>query len=131
MSYSETHRAWATFRGGSWNSNPVNLRASNRNRNDVTNRNNNLGFRCVWDARTSSRRQPELARVTAPPGVRFLLPARILAYDESVRPNSAVKAGRVVVGNREARPVLTLLTIGTNLSTVKEVWTIPGSQSKS
>ena len=34
-------------RGGSWNNdNPDNLRASNRNRNDPTNRNNNLGLRC-------------------------------------------------------------------------------------
>jgi len=34
-------------RGGSWNNdNPKNLRASNRNRNNPTNRNNNNGFRC-------------------------------------------------------------------------------------
>jgi formylglycine-generating enzyme required for sulfatase activity len=34
-------------RGGSWNNNPQNLRAANRNRNTTDNRNNNLGFR-VW-----------------------------------------------------------------------------------
>lgn len=35
------------LRGGSWNNdNPDNLEASNRNRNDPTNRNNNNGFRC-------------------------------------------------------------------------------------
>ena len=32
-------------RGGSWNNNPQNLRAANRNRNTTDNRNNNLGFR--------------------------------------------------------------------------------------
>ncbi|MBI5816363.1 MAG: SUMF1/EgtB/PvdO family nonheme iron enzyme [Nitrospinae bacterium] len=35
------------LRGGSWNNNPDNLRASNRNNNDPANRNNNNGFRCV------------------------------------------------------------------------------------
>jgi formylglycine-generating enzyme required for sulfatase activity len=35
-------------RGGSWNNdNPSNVRAANRNRNDPSNRNNNLGFRCA------------------------------------------------------------------------------------
>jgi hypothetical protein len=33
------------IRGGSWNNNPRNLRAANRNRNTPDNRNNNLGFR--------------------------------------------------------------------------------------
>jgi retron-type reverse transcriptase len=32
-------------RGGSWNNNPTNLRAANRNRDTTDNRNNNLGFR--------------------------------------------------------------------------------------
>jgi formylglycine-generating enzyme required for sulfatase activity len=32
-------------RGGSWNNNPRNLRAANRNRNTTDNRNNNNGFR--------------------------------------------------------------------------------------
>jgi hypothetical protein len=32
-------------RGGSWNNNPRNVRAANRNRNTPDNRNNNLGFR--------------------------------------------------------------------------------------
>jgi hypothetical protein len=32
-------------RGGSWNNNPKNVRAANRNNNNPTNRNNNLGFR--------------------------------------------------------------------------------------
>ncbi len=38
------------LRGGSWNNNPQNVRASNRNRNEPANRNNNIGFRCVGDA---------------------------------------------------------------------------------
>ena len=33
------------LRGGSWNNNPRNLRAANRNRNTPDNRNNNIGFR--------------------------------------------------------------------------------------
>jgi len=35
------------LRGGSWNNNPNNLRASNRNRNKPDNRNNNNGVRCA------------------------------------------------------------------------------------
>lgn len=36
------------MRGGSWNNdNPENFRASNRNNNHPTNRNNNVGFRCA------------------------------------------------------------------------------------
>ena len=41
------------MRGGSWNNNPQNVRASNRNRNEPTNRNNNIGVRCVGDGETS------------------------------------------------------------------------------
>jgi formylglycine-generating enzyme required for sulfatase activity len=33
------------LRGGSWNNNENNLRSSNRNDNDATNENNNIGFR--------------------------------------------------------------------------------------
>jgi len=35
------------IRGGSWNNNERNLRASNRNRNNPDNSNNNNGFRCL------------------------------------------------------------------------------------
>lgn len=35
------------MRGGSWNNNPQNIRVSNRNRNEPTKRNNNIGFRCA------------------------------------------------------------------------------------
>jgi hypothetical protein len=35
-------------RGGSWNNdNPSNVRSANRNRNNPTNQNENLGFRCA------------------------------------------------------------------------------------
>ncbi|MBN1608246.1 MAG: SUMF1/EgtB/PvdO family nonheme iron enzyme, partial [Polyangiaceae bacterium] len=38
-------------RGGSWNNNnPSNVRAPNRNNDDATNRNNNVGFRCARTA---------------------------------------------------------------------------------
>lgn len=33
------------LRGGTWNNNENNLRASNRNSNDPANENNNIGFR--------------------------------------------------------------------------------------
>ncbi|MGO9466262.1 MAG: SUMF1/EgtB/PvdO family nonheme iron enzyme [Isosphaeraceae bacterium] len=45
------HHGWAAKashrvnRGGSWNNTPRNCRPANRNRNEPTNRNNNLGFR--------------------------------------------------------------------------------------
>jgi len=42
-------------RGGSWNNNPQNLRSANRNRNDTTNRNNNLGFRVASTLHKSAR----------------------------------------------------------------------------
>jgi hypothetical protein len=35
------------LRGGAWNNNQDNARASNRNDNDPDNRNNNIGFRVV------------------------------------------------------------------------------------
>lgn len=35
------------LRGGSWNNNAMNCRSANRNNNDPTNRNNNIGFRVV------------------------------------------------------------------------------------
>jgi formylglycine-generating enzyme required for sulfatase activity len=41
------------IRGGSWNNKPENLRASNRNRNNPDNRNNNIGFRLAQSARTA------------------------------------------------------------------------------
>ncbi|NLH47506.1 MAG: hypothetical protein GX444_02770 [Myxococcales bacterium] len=43
------------LRGGSWNNNPRNVRASNRNRNQPTNTNNNKGFRCSRDCIRAER----------------------------------------------------------------------------
>lgn len=39
------------IRGGSWNDNPFNDRSANRNRDQPTNRNANIGFRCAQVAR--------------------------------------------------------------------------------
>ena len=41
-------RTSRVLRGGSWNNNPTNLRCAYRNNNTPDNRNNNIGFRCVW-----------------------------------------------------------------------------------
>ncbi len=41
-------------RGGSWNNNARNCRASNRNNNEPDNRNNNLGFRLAAAAPSST-----------------------------------------------------------------------------
>jgi hypothetical protein len=37
-------------RGGSWNNTARNCRSANRNRNDPSNRNNNLGFRLALNS---------------------------------------------------------------------------------
>lgn len=41
---------WRVLRGGSWNNNPHNLRAANRNQNAPGNSNNNTGFRLARTA---------------------------------------------------------------------------------
>jgi formylglycine-generating enzyme required for sulfatase activity len=41
------NRDGRAVRGASWNNEPRNARASNRNRNDAANRNTNNGFRCA------------------------------------------------------------------------------------
>ncbi len=41
-------RTSRVLRGGSWNNNATNLRSAYRNNNTPDNRNNNIGFRCVW-----------------------------------------------------------------------------------
>jgi hypothetical protein len=46
------------LRGGGWNNNPDNARATNRNRNNPDNRNNNIGFRLL--------RSPTLHRLSGP-----------------------------------------------------------------
>ncbi|MEB3233019.1 MAG: SUMF1/EgtB/PvdO family nonheme iron enzyme [Leptolyngbyaceae bacterium] len=47
------------LRGGSWNNNPRNCRSANRNRNNVDNRNNNLGFRLVCSSPSTLHRQSQ------------------------------------------------------------------------
>jgi len=42
------------LRGGSWNNNPRNVRAANRNRNTTDNRNNNNGFRVASTPRAGA-----------------------------------------------------------------------------
>ena len=53
-------------RGGSWNNNARNCRASNRNNNSPGNRNNNLGFRLLSTRRRQRARFMERAREPAP-----------------------------------------------------------------
>ncbi len=73
------------IRGGSWNNNPRNVRAANRNHNAPDNRDNNLGFRLV-----STRHRPR-ARFT-----------------DLVSAHQACPAGRypvpTIVGQRAYRP---------------------------
>ena len=66
------------LRGGSWNNNSTNLRASVRNRNQPDNRNDNIGFRCARDVEreASSLPQAGAGAVTAASGVRSPLPDR-------------------------------------------------------
>jgi formylglycine-generating enzyme required for sulfatase activity len=47
---------YRVLRGGSWNNTPDNLRSSNRNNNQPTNRNNNVGFRLASTLIRRSRR---------------------------------------------------------------------------
>lgn len=53
-------------RGGSWNNNARNCRASNRNNNSPGNRNNNLGFRLLSTRRRQRARFKDPAREPAP-----------------------------------------------------------------
>lgn len=71
-------QAARVLRGGSWNNNAINLRASNRNRNEPDNRNNNIGFR---PARTLHRRGPAVET----PGVcrRESSPAPVFAVTQT------------------------------------------------
>ncbi|MCA0235367.1 MAG: SUMF1/EgtB/PvdO family nonheme iron enzyme [Bacteroidetes bacterium] len=44
------------LRGGSWNNNAQNCRSVNRNNNDPSNRNNNIGFRLVLSITPAHRK---------------------------------------------------------------------------
>lgn len=50
------------LRGASWNNKPSRLRSANRNRNDPTNRNNNIGFRLAEVLPGALGSEPERAR---------------------------------------------------------------------
>jgi hypothetical protein len=54
------------LRGGSWNNNATNLRSAYRNNNTPDNRNNNIGFRCVWAGGSAPKAAPT-ARCQAGP----------------------------------------------------------------
>ena len=49
------------IRGGSWNNNARNVRSACRNRNEPSNRNNNLGFRCARARARIGRSAPDQA----------------------------------------------------------------------
>lgn len=100
------------LRGGSWNNNPRNVRASNRNRNEPENRNNNIGFRCARDVerrlmrfRGESHGGPG-CRESANLHFRTALPTRALsASNTQMQPGpvvaQAAKLGRVACFTRE------------------------------
>lgn len=70
------------LRGGSWNNNPDNARASNRNRNHPDERNNNIGFRVV-----SSAHIPATAGSAgiADHGLRYAMAGASMAREHPVR----------------------------------------------
>ena len=99
LRHEECHRHVRVLRGGSWNNNNWNnLRVANRNNNNPTNTNNNIGFRCVsqhfsiFDA--GVRKPDHLAeRVSrSPDGVPVL--------DIIVQPNTKTVPGRLVGDER-------------------------------
>jgi hypothetical protein len=76
-------------RGGSWNNNAKNLRVSNRNQNNATNRNNNIGFRCARDGRDSKG-----ARIFAA-GVQPRISAEGCRGRPGLSPGPAREPGRI------------------------------------
>jgi hypothetical protein len=50
------------IRGGNWNNNASNCRSANRNADDPTNRNNNIGFRVVPVAASLRANRQQIAR---------------------------------------------------------------------
>lgn len=65
-------------RGGSWNNSPANCRSANRNANDPSNANDNLGFRPVL-APSSPRRPEARGRTRVGVLVRVLPAPKIVA----------------------------------------------------
>ncbi|MCP5515634.1 MAG: SUMF1/EgtB/PvdO family nonheme iron enzyme [Verrucomicrobiales bacterium] len=92
------------LRGGSWaNNNPENLSCAYRNNNTPDNRNNNIGFRCVWVGLASAARwrhrrfgevpggeRPCPASAKRSPNRPFHAPRRRLRRGESVKSVSSV-----------------------------------------
>ncbi|MGO9202195.1 MAG: hypothetical protein ACLQM8_16850 [Limisphaerales bacterium] len=59
------------IRGGNWNNNARNCRSANRNNNNPSNRNNNIGFRVVLaPAQPARRRAHWLTRLPSRPARR-------------------------------------------------------------
>lgn len=88
------------IRGGSWNNKPENLRASNRNRNNADNRNNNIGFRLVQSART--------VRFTRRPGAGLFMdrPGEAAGVHEPAsRPSAQAETPKRGPGVRRSEPV--------------------------
>lgn len=69
------------LRGGSWNNNPHNARASYRNNNNPDNRNNNIGFRlvCARHIVLSIQAMGLLPMAGLPPSPASRLPTRLEA----------------------------------------------------
>jgi hypothetical protein len=79
------------LRGGNWNNNAFNLSSSNRNTNDPSNENNNIGFRLASPCRLA-RARSGLGPVEHPPVAPPAVP-RVRDYS-----GSPVRQGRPVHG---------------------------------
>lgn len=89
------------LRGGSWNNNPVNVRASNRGNNTPSNRNNNNGFRL---AKSTHLPVPARLRMPGPALIKGLSKCRMPAS----RPfsGSNMCSGPRGIGNEDPGPGL-------------------------
>ncbi|MBI4603833.1 MAG: hypothetical protein HY721_17900 [Planctomycetes bacterium] len=98
------------LRGGSWNNNPRNCRAANRNRNEPGNRNNNTGFRVAlhFPARPRPRVLPRPAPGIAPLTGRASAAAEVLAplprRRRCPKALAAAKSASGPAGSGRARP---------------------------
>ena len=86
-------------RGGSWNNDASNLRSANRNNDTPSNRNDNLGFRCL----SSGHRQEGGGHGFRP---------RAQGHDHAPRPGAAIRADEEVA----PRPSVPLAGLGGRLS---------------
>ena len=92
------------LRGGSWNNNPQNLRSANRNRNNPTNRNNNVGFRVASTLHFWARAADLYGHPAGASGVRHsrFRPRNRPGWEEPgrKRPGGTMHDERARVGNR-------------------------------